>query len=134
MPLNGAIVMKDATGVTVTAGTGQTFVNDGAEIQNGVHLVDSGQTDYRIRRNLTFKVKQPVYDPYRSGYSKDRKSISLVSPKILTDGTTAFNLIRIEREVHPETTAAEATDINRIAAQLLSDADFDSFWSVGSLL
>lgn len=133
MPLNGAIVKKDATGITVTAGTDQTFVNDGAEIQNGVHLVDSGQTDYRIRRNLTFKVKQPTYGPV-SGYSKDRKSISFVSPKILVDGTTAFNLIRIEREVHPETTSAEATDINRIAAQLVSDTDFDSFWSVGSLL
>lgn len=132
MPLNGAIVKKDATGITVTAGTDQTFTNDGAAIVNGVHLVDAGQADYRIRRNLTFKVKQPTYSPV-SGYSKDRKGVTLTCPKILADGTTVFNLIRIEREIHPESTAAEMLDVNRVAAQLLSDADFDAFWSVGSL-
>jgi len=133
MPLNGAIVKKDASGITVTAGTDQTFTNDGATIANGVHLVDAGQADYRIRRSLTFKVKQPTYGAV-SGYSKDRKGVTLTSPKILTDGTTVFNLIRIEREIHPESTAAEMADLNRVGAQLLSDADFDSFWSVGSLL
>jgi hypothetical protein len=133
MPLNGAIVKKDATGITVVAGTDQTFSNDGAVINNGVHLVDAGQADFRLRRTLTFKVKQPTYGAV-SGYSKDRKGITLTCPKLLADGSTSFNLIRMEREVHPETTAAEQADINRVGAQLLSDADFDSFWSVGSLL
>lgn len=133
MPLNGAIVKKDATGITVTAGTDQTFTSDGAAIANGVHLVDAGQTDYRIRRSLTFKVKQPTYGP-TSGYSKDRKGVTLTCPKILADGSTVFNLIRIEREIHPESSSAEMADVNRVAAQLLTDADFDSFWSVGSLL
>lgn len=133
MPLNGAIVKKDATGITVVAGTDQTFTNDGAEIVNGAHFVDVGVADFRIRRGLTCKVKQPTYSP-TSGYSKDRKSITLTCPKILADGTTVFNLIRIEREVHPESTAAEAVDINRVAAQLLSGSDYASFWSVGSLL
>lgn len=133
MPLNGAIVKKDATGITVTAGTDQTFTSDGAAIANGVHLVDAGQADYRIRRSLTFKVKQPTYGPI-SGYSKDRKGVTLTCPKILVNGSTVFNLVRIEREIHPESSSAEMADINRVAAQLLIDADFDSFWSVGSLL
>lgn len=133
MPLNGAVVKKDATGITVTAGTDQTFTSDGAPINSGIHLVDAGQTDYRIRRSMTVKVKQPVYNA-TTGYSKDRKSITLTQPKILASGVTVFNVLRIEREVHPESTAAEALDINRVGAQLMSDADFDSFWSVGSLL
>lgn len=132
MPLKGAIVKKDATGITVTAGTDQTFSDDGAPVNNGLHLVDAGQADYRIRRSLTVKVKQPTYSP-TTGYSKDRKSVSLTQPKILADGTTVFNVLRIEREVHPESTSAEAVDINRVGAQILSDSDFDSFWSVGSL-
>lgn len=134
MPLNGAIVKKDATGITVTAGTDQTFVSDGAKIDSGLHLVDSAQADYRIRRSVTAKVKQPTYNAQTGKFSKDRKGLTLVSPKILTDGTIAYNLIRIEREVHPECTAAEILDLNRVGAQLVCDADFDTFWAVGSLL
>lgn len=134
MPLNGAVIMKDATGITVTAGTSQTFTNDGATIPNGIHLVDAAQTDFRIRRNITAKVKQPTYDAALKTFSKDKKTVTLVQPKLLVNGAIVYNLIRIEREIHPESTVAETLDINRVGAQLLSDLDFDSFWSVGSLL
>lgn len=133
MPINGAAIMKDATGITVTAGTAQTFTNDGASVPNGVHVVDMGNADFRTRRSLTLTVRQPTYDA-KVGYSKDKKTITLTCPKILVSGVTVYNLIRIQREVHPESTVAEAIDINRVGAQLLSDADFDTFWSAGSLL
>lgn len=133
MPVNGAVVMKDATGITVTAGTAQTYTNDGAQIPNGVHVVDMGNTDFRTRRSLTLTVRQPTYDA-KIGYSKDKKVITLTCPKILISGVTVFNILRIQREIHPESSVAEAADINRIGAQLVSDADFDAFWSAGSLL
>lgn len=133
MSLNGSIIKKDATGITVTAGTDQTFTADGVAIANGLHLVDAAQTDFRIRRNITAKVKQPAYDSVNKSFSKDKKSVTLVQPKILVNGTVVYNLVRIEREVHPESTSAEALDLNRCGAQLLCDSDYDAFWSVGSL-
>jgi hypothetical protein len=35
--------------------------------------------------------------------------------------------------VHPESTAAEAAELNTQGAQLLFDADTTSFWTVGSV-
>jgi hypothetical protein len=55
-------------------------------------------------------------------------------PKILADGSTEYNLIRIEREVHPESTAAEALELNIQGAQLLFDSEVLAFWSAGSLV
>jgi hypothetical protein len=51
----------------------------------------------------------------------------------LASGKVVFNVIRIEREVHPEFSAANATDLNKVGAQLLFDTDMDNFWAAGSL-
>jgi len=51
----------------------------------------------------------------------------------LASGKVVNNVLRVEREVHPEYSAANATDLNKLAAQLLVDTDADNFWSAGSL-
>lgn len=131
MTIKGSIVKTGATAMTPTAGIDLTFTEDGMVVPGGVHVSDASQSDFRTRKNLTVKHKLPTY----SGgvYSKDRKSMVYVEPMILADGRTVFNLIRIEREVHPEATAATALNLNMIGAQLLSDADFNGFWTGGSL-
>jgi hypothetical protein len=130
MPLNGAIIKKAGTN-SVTGGTDVTYSETGAAVVNGKQLIDSSVADFRIRPVITAKVKQPTL---KAGvYSKDRKSLQLVIPKILTSGETVFNLIRIEREVHPESTAAEALELNTQGAQMLYDSDFSNFWSLGTL-
>jgi hypothetical protein len=132
MPLNGAQIMAGATSCSVTGGSSKTFTPDGQTVANGIHLIDASQPDYRIRENMTIKQKVPTIDS-AGVYSKDKKSITIVIPKILESGKTVFNLIRIEREVHPESTSAEATELLLQGAQVLFDSDFASFWSAGSL-
>lgn len=132
MSIQNAIVKTGATGMTVVGGADMSFSPDGVSIPNGVHLAIAADADFRTRRNMTVKSKQPVLLP--SGvYSKGKQSITVTCPKILADGSTTFNLIRIEREVHPESTAAEAFELNMVGAQALSDADFTAFWAGGSL-
>lgn len=118
--------------MTPTGGSDLTLTPDGVTVANGVHVSDAAQTDFRVRRNLTVKNKPPVLSS-TGVYSKDRKSMTFVAPKLLASGETVFNLIRIEREVHPESTAAEALDLTMVGAQLCSDTDFTAFWSAGSL-
>lgn len=132
MSVQNAVVKSGATAMAPTGGSDVTFTPDGVSVPNGIHLADAAQTDYRIRRNLTVKNKVPTLLA-DGNYSKDKKSVTLVHPKILTNGKTVFNLIRIEREVHPESTAAEALDLCMIGAQLMSDTDFTAFWTSGSL-
>lgn len=132
MPLNGAIVKSGATALTPTGGSDKTFTSDGVSIPNGIHLANAGQTDFRIRENLAIRNRVPVLNGNGS-WSRDRKAITFTVPKALADGTYVNNVIRIEREVHPESTAAEALELNMIAGQILSDSDFSNFWSAGSL-
>jgi len=132
MPIKGAVLKSGASALTVTGGTNKTFTDDGISIANGVHVSNAAQTDFRVRENITVKVKQPTLST--SGeYSKDKKTITIVIPKILANGKTTFNLIRIERETHPESTAAEAFELLMLACQTVSASDFLSFWSGGSL-
>lgn len=131
MSLQNATVKTGSTGLTVVGGTDMSFSPDGVIIPNGIHVSVAADTDFRVRRGLTMRQRLPVL----SGvvYSKDKKSAVYTTPKILADGSTVFNLIRIEREVHPESTAAEAFELNMVGGQILSDADFLVFWSGGSL-
>lgn len=123
--------LSEAATVTVTGGTALGFTSDGVAIQNGIHLVISTDVDYQTRRQCTAKYRPPQLDPKTGSFSKDKKSISFSKPMVLTDGSVVFNTIRLEREVHPQLAAADALELNKLGAQLLTDADAAAFWAVG---
>lgn len=131
MGLATASILTGAT-IAATGGTAVTYVPDGLTIANGLHLIDSAVTDFRTQPQVTVKTKNPTLFPDGS-YSKGKRSMVLVEPFVDSKGKTQFDLIRIEREVHPESTAAKALDLNKKGAQLLTDSDFLSFWASGSL-
>lgn len=132
MPINGMILKKTAT-CSVTGGTDVTYTPDGTTVANGASVVNAAGTDFRTRESVVVRNRKPSYTPSSKTWTKDKKSVVLQIPKILADGSVVNNLIRIEREVHPESTAAEALELNNQGAQLLFDADLTTFWSVGSV-
>jgi hypothetical protein len=132
MPISGMVIKSGGTN-SVAGGTDVTYVADGQDVPNGVHVVNASVSDFRVRGNATFKNRIPVYNQSSAKWTKDKKAVTLVLPKLLASGEVVFNLIRIEREVHPESTAAEALELNTQGAQMLFDTDFTNFWSVGSL-
>lgn len=131
----GLKTMSLLAGATVSAsgGTALAFVDDGVSIQNGLHMVVPADTDYQTRRQATAKVKQPTLDSKTGVYGKDKKTISLTLPQVLADGKVIFNVIRVEREVHPSLSAANALELNKLGAQLLTDSDTADFWAAGTL-
>lgn len=132
MGLKNMSLLAGAT-VSATGGSALAFTDDGVSITNGVHLVVPADTDYQTRRQVTAKYKAPTLDPRTGVYSKDKKSISLALPIVLSDGRVVFNTMRIEREVHPSLSAANCLELNKLGAQLLIDTDLDNFWAAGSL-
>jgi len=131
MGLKNMSLLSSAT-ITPSGGTALVFSDDGVTIQNGVHLVVPADADYRTRRSITAKYRPPVVD--KDGvYTKDKKYLSITIPQILASGKIVNNVWRVEREVHPELAAASCTEGNKIAAQLLFDADLDAFWASGSV-
>lgn len=123
------------TGATLAAsgGSALAFADDGQSIPNGVHLVVPGDADYQTRRQATIKYRPPTLDARTGVFGKDKKTVCLVQPKVLTSGQVVFNTVRIEREVHPSTSAAEALDLLQVGAQFAFDADAEAFWSAGSI-
>lgn len=132
MSLTNAILKDGASAMTPTGGADMTFTPNGQSVTNGIAIANAAQTDFRIRENATLKNRLPVLNSLGK-YSKDKKTLVYAEPKILADGSTVFNLIRIEREVHPESTAAEALNLCMMGAQWLTDSDVAAFWSAGSL-
>lgn len=133
MSLKNMTLLAGATIAAPTGGTTINIVDDGQTVQNGVHLIVSEDTDYLTRRQITVKNRVPTLDVKTGAYGKDKKSMSYSKPITLANGTVVFNTIRIEREIHPSTSAADALEFNKIGAQLLSDADTTAFWATGSL-
>lgn len=132
MSLSSFSVLAGGTN-SASGGTSKTYSIDGKQVAGGVHVADASVADFRVRPNATFRNREPKYNSATKRYSKDKKSVTLVVPKALADGSYEYNLIRIEREVHPESTAAETLELNTQGAQLLFDSELAAFWASGSL-
>lgn len=132
MGLKSMSLLAGATNAA-TGGSALVFAEDGVTITNGLHLMVPADADYQTRRQVTIKYRQPTLDAKTGVYGKDKKSICLALPLVLSNGSVVFNTIRIEREVHPSLSAANALELNTLGGQLLFDADVTSFWANGSL-
>lgn len=115
-----------------TGGTAKVFADDGVTIPNGVHCSVPATADFRVRENATFRYRPPALQADGS-YTRQNNQASITVPKLLSSGKYVNNVIRITYDVHPESTATEAADLRKMAAQLLFDSDTDNFWTAGSL-
>lgn len=131
MGLANTSILAGAT-VSASGGTAVSYTPDGLTVKNGMHLIDASITDFRTRPQVTVKTKNPALLPDGS-YGKDNREILLVEPFVDSKGKTQFDFIRIERSMHPESSAAKGIDLLKKAAQLAIDSDTASFWATGSL-
>jgi hypothetical protein len=115
-----------------TGGTAKVFADDGVTVPNGVHVSVPGTADFRVREHATFRYTPPSLQSDGT-YSRQQNNVSLTVPKLLSSGKYVNNTIRIAFDVHPESTATEALDLRKLAAQMLFDSDTDNFWTAGSL-
>lgn len=132
--MSGIKTMTVKSGATMapTGGTDLVFAPTGVTIQNGCELTVPAVTTYAARPKATVKYRPPVLLGDGT-YQKDKKSFVYSVPRTLASGAIVYDVIRIEREVHPETSAANALDMNIIAAQALTDSEAANFWAAGSL-
>lgn len=133
MPISGMTILNNSTAQAApTGGTPVTLTENGVAITNGKSVADAGNTNFLTRLFAYFRNKPPVKQPDKS-YSKGKRTGTIVQPKLIASGEYVNNLIRIEMEVHPESSDAEMTSLMFNGSQLLSDPDTSSFWKSGSL-
>lgn len=130
MSLQNLSILAGAT-ASFTGGTAQSFVPDGTPVVGGIHLVDISVADFRLRPQITAKVRNPKAQ--NGGYTKDMREILYVEPSIDSLGQVQFNYIRVQRSVHPEFLAASAAGLLIKGGQFCTDADLTNFYVVGSL-
>lgn len=117
-----------------TGGTATAFTSDGTTVPNGVRIIVPADTTAATRRNATLKARSAVINSTTGKFSgKDKRSVVLCIPEVLTDGSVSFDLVRIEIECHPQSAATKIAALKSAGLCMLADADFDNFWSVGSV-
>lgn len=134
MGLQNATLLVGAT-VAATGGTSTSFANNGSPVSGGIQVIDTTNTNAVTRASITFRtIKQATLDLISGLFTgKIKRQAQLVRPKVTASGRVVFPLVRIELEYSPENTDAEITALINEGAQLLVDADFTSFWKIGSL-
>lgn len=126
MPISNATLLSGGI-VATTGGTSKAWTDVGETIKNGKKVSDLSVTDSRIRPTITVVNRPAALNSLGKYISKDKRTSKLVTPKILTDGSLAFNVLEQRFETHPETTDAEKAIMLSYGAQMQSDADFTPF-------
>lgn len=130
--INGITLLKGATGMTVTAGSGAVYVDDGLTVTNGIHVVDSSSTNFVTRPHATFKNRSHQLLPDGT-YSKRKLDFNVTTPIVLASGAVSFPVFRGNMELHPEMSAAQILELKMLAAQLIIDAELADFYNYGSV-
>lgn len=131
MSITNATLKESATSLTVVAGDDLVFTSDGEEVKSGVHTSAAAVTDFRIRPSITLQNRNPKL--IAGVFTKAKRTVKIVLPKILADGSTVYNVRRVEAEDHPECTVAEVDNLNFLTAQVLSQVAYQSFLRTGNL-
>jgi hypothetical protein len=125
MSLSNASISSGAT-VAPTGGSALAFAGAGA--RGNSHLIyATADTDLRTRRSIMTTVREPKPSSVApNGYTQARTAFVLKSPLELDNGNLTVNTVRIEFSFDVETTQTEIEELRVLAAQICSDADFES--------
>lgn len=131
MPIKGATIVSGGT-LAATGGASSTLSTTAQTVANGVQVADTAVTDMRVRPTVTCKVR-PAKLLADGTWAKQKVDVTIVMPKLLSNGTIAFPVHRQSLEIHPENTTAEIKKLADWGAQVMFDADFTNLVQVGSV-
>lgn len=132
MSLSNSALLIGGT-VSATGGVSKSFIEDGQKVNNGIHLVETAPTDFRLADSIVVKTKQAAYNATTGEWSKSVRSQKLVRPVLLASGKIVFRSFLIEVEDHPEVSVADSDLLRTDGCQLGFDSDFVDFWRLGTL-
>lgn len=132
MGLQNCSILTGCT-ISATGGTARALSVSGESVPNGIKLRDLSVTDLRIQPTLVLSTTMPTVDNSGKYTGRFKSKAVYVEPFIQADGTISFDVIRIERSVSPERSAAAVAAMNVVGAQLFFDTDFTAFWASGSV-
>lgn len=130
--LNGLQISDLSTSLSVTGGSAKAFTVTSVTVPNGINVADFTQTDFRLRRHITFRNRNPVKQADGS-FSKAKRSFVFTTPIDAGSGKIVYLVDRWESEQPVEASATDLANHRRNVAQLLFDADVEQFHTGGSI-
>jgi len=131
MSINGIALNEGAT-YTPAGGTAITFDATGEQVANGIVCANAAETDYFQREKLYGTSRMPSLGS-DGDYTKQKSSLRIVRPLTLASGRVAYNLIRIEIEVHPESASTEVSNFRSMGMAALNASGLNDFFEAGSI-
>lgn len=126
-------IKEGATTVAASGGTDVTLVSLGVQ-GNKNTLTFSTDTSNLTRRIVEFSVKPySVSESAPGGYTQQRNTILLKTPKTLANLSRTINTGKFELAIDPETTAAEIESMVECMAQVIGSAAFLAFFTTQNL-
>lgn len=126
-----SISILDGGTTTTAGGAAQTFDRSSTPVTNGYEYADVSEPDFFARQKVLVTSRMPSLQSDGS-WSKQKTSARFVLPITLADGTIAFNVARVELEVHPESSVANLTEMREFAAQMAIQAGLDELYEAGT--
>jgi hypothetical protein len=122
--------LLDGGTTATTGGSAQTFSRTSRQVTNGYEYADVTEASFLARQSIVLKSRMP--QSLDGEWTKQKTHASFVCPIALADGSTVYNVARIEVEYHPESSAAQVAELREMAAQLAKQAALDSFYQAGT--
>lgn len=120
------ITLKSGSTVAATGGSDvvhSVFNNSNPNVAAFENLAQA----YGSRQMLKAKVSRPKADASTpGGYTQARTDLVLSVPKVLANGKTTFNSVKIQIAYDVETTDAEKAELEAMGAQLFIDSELQS--------
>lgn len=132
MSLNGLTVLDGATAVAASGGTSLTFTTTSVDVPGGINVADHSESDYRLRRHITFRNRNPQRQSDGS-FTKAKRSIVVTTPIETASGEIKYMVSRYECEIPVEATPTQEVNHRRNTTQLLCDADAETFHTTGAV-
>lgn len=127
MSLNSSSILVDGT-VATTGGTATSLVSKGNTLSQHNLILDDG-SDLLAQTEFEATIKSPKKSATApNGYTQARNTVLIKVPLALDNGLVTFNTVKVEIACDVETTDAEKLSMRVLAAQMLHDSDYVSFW------
>lgn len=131
MSISDLNLQKGATGITITGGTATAYQNDGLDVKNGIHVVDTTEANFLLRQHATFKNKAATLQSSGS-YSKGIRNFNYTIPYAETDGSISYAVFRGQMDLPATVATAVVLQLRLMATQQIMDAQLDNFHVYGT--
>jgi hypothetical protein len=133
MSISGITLMKGATGISVTGGTGTVHSADGLEVKSGIHVVDTTEANFILRPHGTFKNK-PAARQQDGTWSKGIRNFNYTIPFLETDGSVSYPVFKGELNLPINMSVAMILQLRLMAAQSIMDSELDNYYNLGTIV